>query len=208
MRKINTIPPVHTNSTYNQEDCLTVSIDDCAYLTEQFSRYGVEEYRLFRYEGSGYVTRYMTHRLEFLPCWEYKDGYIVPLLFRDMPDTKKMFEEAFRWPAFFKLLDWYLAYRPEKALIPVHGPLQDRRVVDTAYLIFRLSEICDGAAFPIGHLNNLSEFEQWNQIFHLIDTGKYFRRRKDFDPTQLDDLTQLEVVIAIIKMRYQQEGYS
>ncbi len=76
-------------------------------------------------------------------------------------------------------------------------------VVDTAFLIFRLWEICDGAAFPIANLNNLSEFERWNQIFHLIDTGKSFKRTREFDATKVEDLTQLEAVITIIKMKYQ-----
>lgn len=84
-------------------------------------------------------------------------------------------------------------------------------MIDTAFLIFRLWEICDGAAFPIANITNLSEFEKWNQIFHLIDTGKSFKRTKEFDATKVEDLTQLEAVISIIKLKYQtllqKQGY-
>jgi hypothetical protein len=45
----------------------------------------------------------------------------------------------------------------------------------------------------------------------LIDTGKSFKRTREFDATKVEDLTQLEAVITIIKMKYQailqKQGY-
>lgn len=104
-----------------------------------------------------------------------------------------------------------MEYNPEKVIVACSKKRKKFEVIDTAFLIFRLWEICDGAAFPIANITNLSEFEKWNQIFHLIDTGKSFKRTKEFDATKVEDLTQLEAVISIIKLKYQtllqKQGY-
>ena len=167
VHKIQTIEHHKIISDFRLLSGLTVSIEDCANLTKELKKYGVEDYYISDYEGNSYLTRYVDYFIDGIPCLKYKKKYLIPLIFRDMPDT--------------------------------------------AFLIFRLWEICDGAAFPIANLNNLSEFERWNQIFHLIDTGKSFKRTREFDATKVEDLTQLEAVITIIKMKYQailqKQGY-
>ncbi len=210
VHKIDTIEHHKIISDFRLLSGLTVSIEDCAKLTKAFRKYGVDDYYISGYEGNSYLTRYVDYFIEGIPCWEYKKQYLIPLIFRDMPDTQKMFHDTYRWEAFFILLDWYLKYNPEKVIIKCKKQ-KKQQMIDTAFLVFRLWEICDGAAFPIANFNNLSEFEQWNQIFHLIDTGKSFRRTKEFDATRVEDLTQLEAVIAIIKLKYQallqKQGY-
>lgn len=210
-RKIQTMVHHKIISEFRHLTGLTIAVDDCAYLARKYQSFGVEDYIIANYEGNSYFTRYIQYYVDLLPCWEYKKDYLIPLIFREMPDTHRMFQEPYRWEAFFKLLDWYLTYQPEKVLITCQKKPGQREIVDTAFLIFRLWEICDGAAFPIGNLNNLSEFQHWDHIFHLIDTGKSFRRTTDFNPEKIEDLTQLEVIIGIIKMRYQaileRQGY-
>jgi hypothetical protein len=48
-------------------------------------------------------------------------------------------------------------------------------------------------------------------VFHLIDTGKSFKRTREFDASKVEDLTQLETVLSIIKLKYQallqKQGY-
>ena len=211
VHKIQTIEHHKIISDFRLLSGLTVSIEDCANLTKELKKYGVEDYYISDYEGNSYLTRYVDYFIDWIPCLKYKKKYLIPLIFRDMPDTQKMFRDSYRWEAFFILLDWYLKYNPEKVIIQCKKKKRKMEVVDTAFLIFRLWEICDGAAFPIANLNNLSEFERWNQIFHLIDTGKSFKRTREFDATKVEDLTQLEAVITIIKMKYQailqKQGY-
>lgn len=210
-RKIHTIDHHKIISDFRLLSGLTISIEDCAKLTKDLQEFGVEDYYISDYEGNSYLTRYVDYYIDSIPCWKYKKHYLIPLIFRDMPDTQKMFRDTYRWKAFFILLDWYLKYNPEKVLIKCKRKNKRMEVVDTAFLVFRLWEICDGAAFPIANLKNLSEFEQWNQIFHLIDTGKSFKRTKEFDVSKVEDLTQLEAVISIIKLKYQallqKQGY-
>ncbi|MFC0275123.1 hypothetical protein ACFFH2_00210 [Enterococcus devriesei] len=190
---------------------LTVTIEDCANLTKEFQVYGVEDYYISDYKGNSYLTRYVDYFIDAIPCLKYKKNYFIPLIFRDMPDTQKMFRDPYRWEAFFILLDWYLTYNPKKVLVPCSQKKADVEIVDTAFLIFRLWEIYEGSAFPIANLNNLSEFEKWNKVFHLIDTENSFTRNKEFDTTKVEDLTQLETVITIIKLKYQallqKQGY-
>lgn len=211
VRKIQTIEHHKIISDFRLLSGLTVSIEDCAQLTKAFEKYGVEDYYISDYQGNSYLTRYVDYFIDSIPCWSYKGQYLIPLIFRDMPDTQRMFQDSYRWEAFFILLDWYLKYNPSKVLVQCTKKNKRVEVVDTAFLIFRLWEICDGAAFPIANFNNLSEFEQWNQIFHLIDTGKSFKRPKEFDTTKVEDLTQLEAIILIIKLKYQallqKQGY-
>lgn len=211
VHKIQTIEHHKIISDFRLLSGLTVSIEDCANLTKAFKKYGVEDYYISDYEGNSYLTRYVDYFIDGIPCLKYKKQYLIPLIFRDMPDTQKMFQDNYRWKAFFILLDWYLEYNPEKVMVHCRKKKQRFDVIDTAFLVFRLWEICDGAAFPIANLNNLSEFEKWNQIFHLIDTGKSFKRTKEFDATKVEDLTQLEAVITIIKLKYQallqKQGY-
>ena len=209
VRKIQTITHNKIISNFRVLSGLTISIEDCAYLTKQFQNYGVDDYYISEYQGNSYLTRYVDYFIDSIPCWTYKRKYLVPLIFRDTPDTQKMFQDDYRWHAFFVLLDWYLKYSPEKVIIET---TKDKfKVIDTAFLTFRLWEICDGAAFPIANLNNLSEFEKWNQASHLIDTGRSFKQTREFDATKVEDLTQLEAVISIIKMKYQaillKQGY-
>lgn len=212
VHKIKTVPHHKIISEYRLLTGLSISIEDCASLAKQLQSYGVDDYRVGKYQGNSYLTRYLDYFVDFLPMWQYKKKYLIPLLFRCTKDTEKMFDNPNRWPAFFVLLDWYLTFHPQKVLIRNETSDEKQPIVDTAFVIFRLSEIWDGMAFPIGNLNTLAEFEEWNKKSHVLDTGSGFQRTSDFDEHNIEDLSQVAVLIEIVKLKYQdklkKQGYN
>lgn len=178
---------------------LTFSVEDCSYLARRYAKAGVTGYRLDGYTGTGYLTRYLEHSIHQIPMLLYKNRYRIPLIFRDNTVSHMLARETYRWPAFFKLLDWYLKYRPEQVM--VHGD-KKQKIVDTAFLTFRLSEICDGAAFPFAHFEHLAEFEEWNQIYRLIEEQRPSKSEQPFDRNDPIQLSELKTIIEIIRMKY------
>lgn len=67
------------------------------------------------------------------------------MLFRRSDSAFQLFEEDYRMEAFFLLLDWSLKHQPEKILIETSQKVDTKKekVIDTAYLAFRVSEILD-----------------------------------------------------------------
>lgn len=186
---------------YRLKDGLTLTVEDTSRLADSLKTEGVDGYRVGSYDGKGYLTRYLEHFVECIPMLEYKN-VLIPLIFRDSPATRDLFLESYRWPAFLLLLDWYLKFEPETVLITPRFPYK-RKIVDTAFLTFRLAEICDGAAFPLTNFHSLEEFEQWNEIHRLIDNGSIGRHAKIFNNRSLVDLDELSMIIKIVKMKYE-----
>lgn len=185
---------------YRLKDGLTLSIDDSSRLADSLKNEGVEGYRVGSYDGKGYLTRYLEHFVECIPMLEYKNT-LIPLIFRDSPATRDLFLESYRWPALLQLLDWHLKYEPETALVTPRVSYK-KKIVDTAFLTFRLAEICDGAAFPLTNFRSLEEFEKWNEVHRLIDNGSIGRHAKIFNSRSFIDLEELEMIIKIVKLKY------
>lgn len=204
MRKLKTIIHSKMIANYQRLIGLSISIEDCAYLEKKFQQYGVADYIVGNYQGKSFLTSYSEYFVDFVPMWEYQEKYLIPLIFRNTADSKIMFEDSQRWPAFFMLLDWYLKYQPAKVIIESNQGPKEKPLIDTAYLFFRLSEIWDSAAYPMAHLNSLPEFIRWNRRHRVIDTGRYLERTADFNDEKIEDLEQLLLLIAVVKLKYQE----
>lgn len=186
-------------SEYQLMTAWTISIADCDHLATEFSEFNVTDYCLANLWFKGYLTRFLACEVDQAPTLIYKNRYLLPLLFRYSEDTKKMFTEMYRWQALFLLLEWYLKYEPKKVIL-AWDETGTKKVIDTAFLVFRLSEICDGAAYSLSRCNSLTDFIDWNNEHHLIDTQH--ENFRGFDPDDAKDLAELEVILAISKLRY------
>lgn len=191
-------------SGYQKVEELSVNISDCSQLAQQYAEYGVEGYRLGNYVGTGYLNRYLECSVERAPMLIYKRKYLIPLLFRRSDSAFRLFEESYRMDAFFLLLEWSLKHQPGKVFV-AKNPDNNRRkekVIDSAYLAFRVSEILDSGGYPISNFRTIEQFMDWNRIYRLIDNGGIGRHSKIFDPEFPENLEELRMIIELVKLKY------
>lgn len=190
-----------------------VSIGDCSKLCKKYQKYGVSGYRLGNFRGSGYLNRYLNFSVDCAPMLIYKKNYLIPLVFRQAAATDLLFLEECRMEAFFILLEWSLQYKPEKVILNYTKPESDafdhpsgidKQVIDSAYLVFRVSEILDGGGFPLSNFQDLDQFIEWNRIYRLIDNGYMGRHSKCFDPGLEENLSELAMILEIVRLKYPQ----
>lgn len=195
-------------SGYEKITEVSVTISDCSYLCTRYKKFGVQGYRLGDFHGMGYLNRYLACSVERAPMLIYKGRYLIPLVFRMAEDSYRLFEESIRMEAFFYLLDWYLDNKPKKVIMKKvredrnDSHSQQNLIIDSAYLSFRLSEILDGAGFPLSKISSLEEFIDWNRINKLIDNGGIGRHSKIFDCENPQNISELRVIFKIIHLKY------
>ena len=194
-------------SGYDKITEISVSINDCSKLCQQYQPLGVQGYRLGDFRGVTYLNRYLNCSVTQAPMLIYRDKYLIPLVFRESEDTFRLFEEPYRLEGFFYLLDWFLANRPAEILVKEakninHSTNKHEKVIDTAFLTFRLAEIMDGAGFPISKFSTLEEFIDWNRVNRLIDNGGIGRHSRIFDEKNAKNLSELAVILKIIQLKY------
>ncbi|HCB28281.1 MAG TPA: hypothetical protein DEP40_08115, partial [Enterococcus sp.] len=134
----------------------------------------------------------------------YKRNYLIPLLFRRSDSAYQLFEEDYRMEAFFRLLEWSLKHQPGKILIEKNEKydLKKAKVIDSAYLAFRVSEILDSGGYPLSNFQTLEQFIEWNRIYRLIDNGGIGRHSKLFDPEYPENMEELRMIISLVKLKY------
>lgn len=139
-----------------------------------------------------------------VPMLIYKRNYLIPLLFRRSDSTFRLFEENYRMEAFFRLLEWSLKHQPTKILIEKNEKYDSKKVkvIDSAYLAFRLSEILDSGGYPISNFRSIEQFIDWNRIYRLIDNGGIGRHSKVFDPEYPENIEELRMIISLVKLKY------
>lgn len=195
-------------SGYEKLTEVSVSISDCSQLCLNYGELGVQGYRLGDFRGVSYLNRYLTCSVKQAPMLIYKKNYLIPLVFRESEDSFRLFEEPSRMTGFFYLLDWYLENDPKKVIVRERGVgnpdngLNRESVIDSAFLSFRLSEIVDGAGFPISEFIYLEEFMDWNRINRLIDNGGIGRHSRIFDIENPKNFSELTVILKIIQLKY------
>ena len=192
-------------SGYEKLTEIAVSISDCSRLSQKYRHLGVQGYRLGDYRGVSYLNRYLNCSVQQAPMFIYKRHYLIPLVFRKSADSFRLFEEPMRMTGFFYLLDWYLENDPKKVVVIEPGiqKIQSKEIViDSAFLSFRLSEILDGAGFPISEFTDLEEFIDWNRVNRLIDNGGIGRHSRIFDIENPRNLSELKVILEIIQLKY------
>ena len=170
--KISLEPFERILSGYQKIEELAVNVADCSKLAQKYARYGVEGYRLGNYVGTGYLNRYLECMVDRAPMLIYKRNYLIPLLFRRSDSAYQLFEEDYRMEAFFRLLEWSLKHQPGKILIEKNEKydLKKAKVIDSAYLAFRVSEILDSGGYPLSNFQTLEQFIEWNRIYRLIES--------------------------------------
>lgn len=202
--KINLEPFERILSGYQKVEELAVNITDCSKLAQKYAPYGVEGYRLGNYIGTGYLNRYLECMVDRVPMLIYKKKYLIPLLFRRSDSAFQLFEEDYRMEAFFLLLDWSLKHQPEKILIETSQKVDTKKekVIDTAYLAFRVSEILDSGGYPISNFQTVEQFMDWNRIYRLIDNGGIGRHSKVFDPEYPENIEELRMIVSLVRLKY------
>lgn len=177
---------------------LTLRIEDCSALAKEYQDLEVTGYQLFDYSGTGYFTRYLDYSVRQLPTLTYRKRYMIPMLFRADQSSQKFVAAPYRWIAFFQLLDWYLENEPEKVLLQEVKVKGRVKVIDTAFIVFRLTEIFDAAGRPMSHFYHMADFIQWNSVHRLIDD----KSETGFDPTDKKQLSLLNVITEIVNLKY------
>ena len=202
--KISLEPFERILSGYQKIEELAVNITDCSKLAKKYAHYGVEGYRLGNYVGTGYLNRYLECMVDRVPMLIYKRNYLIPLLFRRSDSTFRLFEENYLMEAFFRLLEWSLKHQPTKILIEKNEKYDSKKVkvIDSAYLAFRLSEILDSGGYPISNFRSIEQFIDWNRIYRLIDNGGIGRHSKVFDPEYPENIEELRMIISLVKLKY------
>ncbi|EMW6205683.1 hypothetical protein AAFD54_001392 [Enterococcus faecium] len=191
-------------SGYRKVEELAVNVTDCSKLAQKYARFGVEGYRLGNYVGTGYLNRYLECMVDRAPMLIYRQNYLIPLLFRRSDSAFRLFEEEYRMEAFFLLLEWSLKHRSEKILIERNEKIDTKKnkVIDSAYLAFRVSEILDCGGYPISNFQSIDQFIEWNRIYRLIDNGGIGRHSKVFDPEYPENMEELKMIISLVKLKY------
>lgn len=202
--KISLEPFERILSGYQKIEELAVNVADCSKLAQKYARYGVEGYRLGNYVGTGYLNRYLECMVDRAPMLIYKRNYLIPLLFRRSDSAYQLFEEDYRMEAFFRLLEWSLKHQPGKILIEKNEKydLKKAKVIDSAYLAFRVSEILDSGGYPLSNFQTLEQFIEWNRIYRLIDNGGIGRHSKLFDLEYPENMEELRMIISLVKLKY------
>ncbi|WP_195641431.1 hypothetical protein [Enterococcus durans] len=202
--KISLEPFERILSGYQKIEELAVNVADCSKLAQKYARYRVEGYRLGNYVGTGYLNRYLECMVDRAPMLIYKRNYLIPLLFRRSDSAYQLFEEDYRMEAFFRLLEWSLKHQPGKILIEKNEKydLKKAKVIDSAYLAFRVSEILDSGGYPLSNFQTLEQFIEWNRIYRLIDNGGIGRHSKLFDPEYPENMEELRMIISLVKLKY------
>lgn len=202
--KISLEPFERILSGYQKIEELAVNVADCSKLAQKYERYGVEGYRLGNYVGTGYLNRYLECMVDRAPMLIYKRNYLIPLLFRRSDSAYQLFEEDYRMEAFFQLLEWSLKHQPEKILIEKNEKYVSKKakVIDSAYLAFRVSEILDSGGYPLSNFQTLEQFIEWNRIYRLIDNGGIGRHSKLFDPEYPENMEELRMIISLVTLKY------
>ena len=191
-------------SGYQKIEELAVPVDACSYLCKTYQSLGVQGYQLANFRATGYLNRYLTCTFEHLPTLVYKKIYRIPLAFRKVESSQLLFSDSYRFEGFLKLLDWYLEHQPNKIVMDKHqtdlkkGPIY----LDSAFLNFRLSEIIDGAGFPLSNFYSLEQFIEWNRIYRLINNKSVGRHSKVFDETSQENLSELRIILEIVSLKY------
>ncbi|EMF0114237.1 hypothetical protein OUS11_000764, partial [Enterococcus hirae] len=99
---------------------------------------------------------------------------------------------------------WSLKHQPTKILIEKNEKYDSKKVkvIDSAYLAFRLSEILDSGGYPISNFRSIEQFIDWNRIYRLIDNGGIGRHSKVFDPEYPENIEELRMIISLVKLKY------
>ncbi|MGM0123874.1 hypothetical protein IGI37_001248 [Enterococcus sp. AZ194] len=191
-------------SGYKKVEELAVPVEACSYLCEKYQLFGVQGYQLANFRSTGYLNRYLTCTFEHLPTLVYKKIYRIPLAFRRAEHSQLLFSDDYRFEGFLLLLEWYLNNQPDKIIMDKHrtdmkkGPIY----LDSAFLNFRLSEILDGAGFPLSNFYSLEQFVEWNRIYRLINNKSIGRHSKVFDETSEENLSELRIILKIVSLKY------
>ena len=195
-------------SGYEKLTEVSVTVSDCSYLATRYKEFGVQGYRLGDFRGMSYLNRFLNCSVTRAPMLIYKEDYLIPLVFRMTEDSYRLFEESVRMEAFFYLLDWHLENKPKKVIMraakddPLPRANPHGIIIDSAYVSFRLSEILDGAGFPLSQISSLEEFIDWNRNNKLIDNGGIGRHSKIFDRENPQNMSELAVIFKIIHLKY------
>lgn len=193
-------------SGYEKMAEVAVSIRDCSALCRKYRKYGVEGYRLGDFRGSSYLNRYLNCTVNQAPMLIYKNNFLIPLVFRSSEASDRLFLDGYRMKGFFILLEWLLEHRPEKAIIDFrkYDAIIDEKeyIIDSSYILFRLTEIFDGAGFPLSHFSNVEEFAEWNRIYRLIDNGQIGRHSRIFEIEDEKNRSELQMILKIVALKY------
>ena len=65
-----------------------------------------------------------------------------------------------------------------------------------------MTEILDGAGFPLSRFTTIEEFSEWNRTHRLIDNGSIGRHTKLFVPEDPEHVSELQMILTIVGMRY------
>lgn len=189
---------------------VAVPIRQCSQLVERCRELGVEGYRVGVFSGAGFLNRYLPITIPFAPMLIYKNKVEVPLVFRRGEAAVALVNDPLRLPAFFKLLDWYLSYdeEAEKVLFGyerARGRLQQftgKKVVDSALVAFRLSEIIDGAGYLLKDLQSETEFVSWNRVHRLVADQPIGRHSRILDLEDPKRLAEIRMIFDIVRLKY------
>lgn len=186
-----------------------VPIVDCSTLSQRYQSFGVSGYRIGDFAGSCFINRYLPCSFYGVPMLIYKSRYLLPMVFRNSPEAQLLFQENHRFPSFLTLLEWELKYNFKKIVVETKRNRYSYAddilyIIDTGYLAFRLSEIIDGAAFPVSQMTSFEEFMEWNREAHLLNNGSRGRHSMILDIDNQQEKSELELILKIIQAKYPQ----
>lgn len=189
---------------------VAVPIRQCSLLVERCHDLGVEGYQVGEFYGAGFLNRYMPIRIPYAPMLIYKNNVQIPLVFRKDAAAKALVNDPLRLPAFFKLLDWYLSYDDEAEKVVFgyessRGSLQRFtrvKVIDSALVAFRLSEIIDAAGYSLKALHCEEDFIEWNRKHRLVSEQRIGRHSRVLNLEDPKRLAEVQMIFDIVRLKY------
>lgn len=209
------IPFKRATGEYEKLACYSVPVEQCSLLVKTYHPYGVEGYCLADIKGGGYLNHFMRYEGHQVPTLIFRKHFLVPLLFRQDSGSQRLFQDPRRWQSFLMLLDWYMAHKPQEVVVGSYWEASSwdvggqpvitnrQKIIDTAFLVFRLTEIIDAAGLPLSQIETMAAFIQWNRQVRLIDNGGGVgRHSRIFDQEDPLDHSQLALILRIVSQYY------
>lgn len=157
------------------EQEVAVPLVQCSALVSACQSFGVEGYQVMAYPTQGFLSRYTPIQIPHAPMLVYAGRYLIPLVFRRGTESEELWNQPSRRESFFELLAWYLRYEPETIITgyqimgsELNGTKM--KIVDSAWLAFRLQEIIHCGCYAMKDFTSMEEFIRWNQKVQLIKT--------------------------------------
>lgn len=187
------------------EQEVAVPLSQCSTLVSACQPFGVTGYRVVEYTTQGFLSRYTPVRIPHAPMLVYREEYLIPLVFRRGTGCEELWNQSPRREGFFLLLAWYLRYEPETILTKSRLDSNEEgrfrmKVLDSAWLAFRLQELIHCGCYQLKNCPNKEQFIQWNQQKRLIQSPIIGRHSPVLDLENKKTMAECQLLFQILQL--------